>query len=141
MAWTTVTVPKKKEAKPFYDLPSDPRLSHGVELRFTNGDHQNMSVHLQAVPQGNQPDPSWASRNTGALLRRFTGTSLPNSKVVIDCTSTGTCTLTCTHPVLVQTTMGHLSVRVKTTRKIAGLYLRGRTLRGLLSPNFWKLFP
>ena len=40
-----------------------------------------MSMHPQARSQAERPDPSGASRTGGAPLRRFTGTSLPNSKV------------------------------------------------------------
>ena len=40
-----------------------------------------MSMHPQARSQRERPDPSGASRTGGAPLRRFAGTSLPNSKV------------------------------------------------------------
>ena len=40
-----------------------------------------MSMHPQARSQSERPDPSGASRTGGAPLRKFTGTSLPNSKV------------------------------------------------------------
>ena len=40
-----------------------------------------MSMHPQARSQSERPDPAGASRTGGAPLRKFTGTSLPNSKV------------------------------------------------------------
>ncbi|XP_078348214.1 lamin-B1.S-like isoform X3 [Oculina patagonica] len=48
--------------------------------RTKTGGHDAMSMHPQARSQTERPDPSGASRTGGAPLRRFTGTSLPNSK-------------------------------------------------------------
>lgn len=44
------------------------------------GGHDSMSMHPQARSQSERPDPAGASRTGGAPLRKFTGTSLPNSK-------------------------------------------------------------
>ncbi len=74
-------VPREIEGKPFSNPPTDPLHPHTVQSRTKTGGHDAMSMHPQARSQTERPDPSGASRTGGAPLRRFTGTSLPNSKV------------------------------------------------------------
>ncbi|KAJ7382979.1 Intermediate filament tail domain-containing protein [Desmophyllum pertusum] len=73
-------VPREIEGKPFSNSPTDPLHPHTVQPRTKTGGHDAMSMHPQARSQSERPDPSGASRTGGAPLRRFTGTSLPNSK-------------------------------------------------------------
>lgn len=74
-------MPREIEGKPFSNPPTDPLHPHTVQPRTKTGGHDAMSMHPQARSQTERPDPSGASRTGGAPLRRFTGTSLPNSKV------------------------------------------------------------
>lgn len=74
-------VPREIEGKPFSNPPTDPLHPHIVQPRTKTGGHDSMSMHPQARSQRERPDPSGASRTGGAPLRRFAGTSLPNSKV------------------------------------------------------------
>lgn len=74
-------VPREIEGKPFSNPPTDPLHPHTVQPRTKTGGHDAMSMYPQARSQAERPDPSGASRTGGAPLRRFTGTSLPNSKV------------------------------------------------------------
>lgn len=73
--------PREIEGKPFSNPPTDPLHPHTVQPRTKTGGHDAMSMHPQARSQRERPDPSGASRTGGAPLRRFAGTSLPNSKV------------------------------------------------------------
>lgn len=73
-------LPKETEGKPFSNPPTDPLHPHTVQPRTKIGGHDAMSMHPQARSQTERPDPSGASRTGGAPLRKFTGTSLPNSK-------------------------------------------------------------
>ena len=74
-------MPREIEGKPFSNPPTDPLHPHIVQPRTKTGGHDAMSMHPQARSQTERPDPSGASRSGGAPLRRFAGTSLPNSKV------------------------------------------------------------
>ena len=74
-------LPREIEGKPFSNPPTDPLHPHTVQPRTKVGGHDAMSMHPQARSQSERPDPSGASRTGGAPLRKFTGTSLPNSKV------------------------------------------------------------
>ena len=74
-------IPREIEGKPFSNPPTDPLHPHIVQPRTKIGGHDAMSMHPQARSQSERPDPSGASRTGGAPLRKFTGTSLPNSKV------------------------------------------------------------
>ena len=74
-------LPKETEGKPFSNPSTDPLHPHTVQPRTKIGGHDAMSMHPQARSQTERPDPSGASRTGGAPLRKFTGTSLPNSKV------------------------------------------------------------
>ena len=74
-------LPREIEGKPFSYPPTDPLHPHTVQPRTKVGGHDDMSMHPQARSQSERPDPSGASRTGGAPLRKFTGTSLPNSKV------------------------------------------------------------
>ena len=74
-------IPREIEGKPFSNPPTDPLHPHTVQPRTKIGGHDSMSMHPQARSQSERPDPAGASRTGGAPLRKFTGTSLPNSKV------------------------------------------------------------
>ena len=81
MAWTTAAVPRKLEGKLFSNLPTDPFHPQTVQPRTKIGGHDTMNMYSQARPQRQKSNSSGPNRTGGAPLRKFMGTSLPNSKV------------------------------------------------------------